>query len=155
MDRHALHALGIPHPYPAGAGAAWIGTHSTLLAAHVANVFAIIERQSGALVGAVGLEIAADGREAEVGYWIGVPYWNRGYATEAAAAVLNHGFGEGLALDRVTARHFVRNPASGRVLDKLGMRSVETVTVEKDGRVEHAMRLAISAAEWIERHHFP
>jgi RimJ/RimL family protein N-acetyltransferase len=56
-----------------------------------------------------------------LGYWIGVPYWGNGYATEAGRAVLDHGFGE-LGLNRVYAHCFARNPASRRVLEKLGMR---------------------------------
>jgi RimJ/RimL family protein N-acetyltransferase len=50
-----------------------------------------------------------------------VPFWNRGYATEASAALIAYGFDE-LGLNRVLARHITRNPASGRVMSKLGMR---------------------------------
>ncbi len=57
---------------------------------------------------------------AELGYWVGVPYWGRGYATEAAAAVVEFGF-RVLALERIWARAFARNPASSRVLEKIGM----------------------------------
>jgi RimJ/RimL family protein N-acetyltransferase len=56
----------------------------------------------------------------ELGYWIGVPYWGRGYATEAAGAVVRYGF-DTLALTRIAARAFCRNPASSRVLRKIGM----------------------------------
>ena len=58
---------------------------------------------------------------AELGYWIGVPYWGAGYATEGARAVMQFGF-ETLSLNRIFASHFSRNPASGRVLQKIGMR---------------------------------
>ena len=51
---------------------------------------------------------------------IAVPHWNLGYATEAARAVLAYGFGE-LGLRRIHAGHLTRNPASGRVMEKLGM----------------------------------
>ena len=57
---------------------------------------------------------------AEMGYWIGKPYWNNGYCTEAAEAVLRYGFTE-LGLNRIYAHHFGRNPASGRVMEKIGM----------------------------------
>ena len=56
-----------------------------------------------------------------MGYWIGTPYWGCGFATEATAAVVRYGFEE-LQLNRVHAAHFALNPASGRVLEKLGMR---------------------------------
>jgi len=55
-----------------------------------------------------------------MGYWIARECWNRGYATEAAAALLAYAF-EALGLHRVYARHFPRNPPSGRVMQKLGM----------------------------------
>ena len=56
----------------------------------------------------------------EIGYWVGLPYWNRGYATEASAALLDFGF-DVLGLNRILARHITRNPASGRVMQKVGM----------------------------------
>jgi len=65
--------------------------------------------------------IEADHRRAELGYWIGVPYWGKGYATEAARSVVNYGFST-LELHRIFASHVPANPASGRVLTKIGMR---------------------------------
>jgi RimJ/RimL family protein N-acetyltransferase len=140
--------LRIPHPYPAGGGAAWIGTLAPLLEARVASVFAITERESGGLIGAIGLEVASDGKEAELGYWIGVPHWKRGYATEAASAVLEFAFGGTYALERIIARYFTRNPASGRVLEKIGMRDIGAIIVPKGDRAEHTMLRAITAEEW-------
>lgn len=54
----------------------------------------------------------------EVGYWLGRPYWGKGFATEAARAVT--AFADRLGRGQVTAGHFVDNPASGRVLEKVG-----------------------------------
>ena len=62
---------------------------------------------------------ASGARGASVGYWFARTAWGRGYATEAARALVAHGFDE-LGLDRVVGHHFVENPASGRVLAKLG-----------------------------------
>ena len=62
----------------------------------------------------------SEAERAELGYWIGVPSWNQGYATEAAAAVVSYAFGE-LNLHRVWAQHLARNAASGRVMQKIGM----------------------------------
>lgn len=59
----------------------------------------------------------------ELGYWIGEPYWGNGFAAEAGEAVKSHCFGR-LGLRAVLARHFVGNPASGRVMQKLGMRRI-------------------------------
>ena len=82
--------------------------------------FAIVIRQGLALCGAIGLAIRREHRCAEMGYWIGVPYWGRGYCTEAAGAVLRYGF-EVAGLNRIHAVHFGSNPASGRVMQKVGM----------------------------------
>ncbi len=61
------------------------------------------------------------GHRAELGYWIGEPFWNHGYCTEAARAFLDYAFGA-VGLVRVHASHFSRNPASGRVMRKIGMK---------------------------------
>ena len=83
--------------------------------------FAIERRADGALVGAISLRVEHEHARAELGYWVGVPYWNHGYATEAARATVDWGFRH-LPVQRVFAWHFTTNPASGRVLQKLGMR---------------------------------
>jgi [ribosomal protein S5]-alanine N-acetyltransferase len=116
----AASTINVPHPYPDGAAEMWINSHAALWAERQGMTLAVAERPGGALVGAIGLIIAAADRRAELGYWIGRPYWNRGYATEAGRAVLDYGFGP-LGLHRIMARHLARNPASGRVMQKLGM----------------------------------
>ena len=82
---------------------------------------AITLRRDGRQMGGVGLRVDDQHRHAELGYWLGVPYWGQGYATEAAREMLRYGFEE-LGLHRVFASHFKHNPASGRILVKLGMR---------------------------------
>jgi ribosomal-protein-alanine N-acetyltransferase len=103
----------IPHPYSEQLAAEWIeGVH----AGEEGEVFAIL--RSGALIGCVGYR--AHGRtHAELGYWIGKPYWGMGYATEAARAVIAYAF-ERDGFDYLTVGHFNDNPASGRVIAKLG-----------------------------------
>ena len=81
---------------------------------------AITLRQDGRQIGGIGLRIDEDHKHAELGYWLGVPYWGQGYATEAARELLRHGFEE-LKLHRIFATHFKNNPASGNILRKLGM----------------------------------
>jgi RimJ/RimL family protein N-acetyltransferase len=114
----ALNTLRIPFPYPEGEAERWISTHDTASDDHV---FAVTQREDGALVGCVGLHVKPDHDHAELGYWIGVPFWGRGFASEAAAAVVRFGF-ETLLLNRIFAMHFSRNPASGRVLQNIGMK---------------------------------
>jgi ribosomal-protein-alanine N-acetyltransferase len=82
---------------------------------------AITLRADGRQIGGIGLRLEPQHQHAELGYWLGVPYWGRGYATEAAREVLRYGF-EDLGLHRIFATHFKHNPASGTILKKLGMR---------------------------------
>ena len=82
---------------------------------------AITLRADDRQIGGIGLRINHDQQNAELGYWLGVPYWGRGYATEAAREMLRYGF-EDLGLHRIFASHFAHNPASGRILTKIGMR---------------------------------
>ena len=121
-DRKVAETTGlIPHPYPEGAAEEWIGTHGELFEKTEAAVFAVTLTETGELVGAIGLVINEACRSAEIGYWIGVPFWNRGYGTEAARELIRYGFDE-LDLHRVFAHHFSNNPASGRIMEKIGMR---------------------------------
>ncbi len=112
--------INIPHPYEDGMAESWIADHGSQFAEGRNAVFAIVDRASTELIGAIGLEVDRRNRKAELGYWIAVPYWNNGYATEAASEVVRFGFEE-LDLNRIGARHFSRNPASGRVMRKVGM----------------------------------
>jgi RimJ/RimL family protein N-acetyltransferase len=112
--------LMIPHPYPEDAAVAWIERQEAAHERGDTVEFAIVAREDDSLVGAIGLMLERAHDRAELGYWIGVPYWSRGYATEAAAAVLGYAF-ETLELHRVCAFHYAKNPASGRVLQKIGM----------------------------------
>jgi RimJ/RimL family protein N-acetyltransferase len=72
--------------------------------------------EGGAFVGCMGFKVMGD--EAEFGYWIGRPFWGRGYGTEAGRAVLDHARGLGVRV--ILAEAFPENPASARVLIKLG-----------------------------------
>jgi len=82
---------------------------------------AIVKSDSSELIGAMGLEIEREHARAELGYWIGVPYWGQGFATEAGLAMLRHGF-ESHQLNRIMGHCFAGNLASARVLQKLGMK---------------------------------
>ena len=115
----AATAMTIPHPYEDGVAEAWIETRAPKWEAREALVLAVTSEAEG-LVGTMSLQLKLAHRRAELGYWIGVPFWNRGYATEAAGAVITYGF-DALGLNRIEARHFTFNPASGRVLAKVGM----------------------------------
>jgi RimJ/RimL family protein N-acetyltransferase len=108
----------IPHPYPDGAAEAFIGRTVDGWRDDKSATWAIT--REGALIGCIGLVSLsrAHGR-VSLGYWIGYDEWNRGYATEAGRAVVDFAFADGW--HRVEATHMTRNPASGRVMQKLGM----------------------------------
>jgi len=84
--------------------------------------FLVFERKDGAprLVGSCGLGRRASGA-VEMGYWIARANWGRGFATEACGALIE--IARALGLRQLAASHFIDNPASARVLDKLGFES--------------------------------
>jgi RimJ/RimL family protein N-acetyltransferase len=77
--------------------------------------FAVI--RGGDLIGVCGVE--PRDHAPEIGYWLGAPYWGRGYATEAVRAVIDHAFGA-VGHGTLQAGARVGNPASRRVLEKCG-----------------------------------
>jgi ribosomal-protein-alanine N-acetyltransferase len=141
--------LNIPHPYPVGAATAWIESHQPAWDNGSSATFAIIETQTAKLVGAITLMMKREHRRAELGYWIARDRWNNGYATEASQSILDFGF-EFLGMHRIEARHFVRNPASGQVMEKLGMRKegVERDWAIKWERFESLVVYSILESEW-------
>jgi ribosomal-protein-alanine N-acetyltransferase len=112
--------LNIPHPYKDGMAEEWISKHQSDFEGGKGVTFAITCKTDDFLIGAISLMGMVTGHQAELGYWIGQPYWGQGFCTEAGAAVLRYAFSE-LGLMRVHACHLARNPASGRVMRKLGM----------------------------------
>lgn len=116
----ASNTLNIPYPYEDGMAEQWIGTHAAQFQEGGIITYAVTLRDQYVIIGAVSLGVTARHRRAELAYWMGQPYWNLGYTTEACAALVEYGFSV-LALHRITATHFTRNPASGRVMQKLGM----------------------------------
>ena len=90
-------------------------------------------RTNGAprLIGACG--IGNLNNEAELGYWIGRPYWGLGFATEASRAVVE--IAKAIGHKKLVASHFTDNPASGNVLRKLGFQSTgKTAVRQSNGR---------------------
>lgn len=84
-------------------------------------VWLLTDLVSGQIIGEMGLHVNKESNSAEMGYWIGELFWNLGYASEAMQAILEYGFRE-LNLNKIYASHFGDNPASGRVMEKCGMR---------------------------------
>jgi RimJ/RimL family protein N-acetyltransferase len=147
----AAMTLSIPHPYPDGGAEKWIGTHAQKYADGRVVHFAVIERDSGGLAGAIGLTPEPGHGRAELGYWIAKPFWGRGYATEAGHTMLRFGF-EALRLNKIHAAVFIKNPASDRVIRKLGMKWEGRLREHdlKWGVYEDIDVYAVLAREWRE-----
>ncbi len=106
----------LPHPYLRGDAETFLARMAALDYAREA-VF-VIEREDEGPIGVIGLHRTA-AFAPEIGYWLGRPYWGRGFATEAAGALL--AWAKAAWRQRaVISGHFVDNPASGRVLEKAG-----------------------------------
>jgi RimJ/RimL family protein N-acetyltransferase len=110
--RVAGNTVRIPHPYSVGDAEQFIATVNRR---DSETTFVIT--QDDTLIGACGVDMHEAGPE--IGYWLGVPYWGCGYATEAARAVIDHAFGV-LGHQMVVSGARVSNPASRRVLEKCG-----------------------------------
>ena len=107
-------------------------------------------RETGQLIGNVGIRRpSADSTDAEIGYELSPEHWGRGYATEAARAVVRFGFTT-LGLQRITAWTVAENVGSTRVLEKVGLRPEERLS-EHDfykGRHWDVLVYALSVDEW-------
>ena len=139
------HTARVPHPYTTADGEGFVAAAAEERAARLGVTLAIEERVSGQVVGCIGAPFAPG--NAEIGYWLGKPFWNRGYATEAARRLLRALFqdcGRGL----VWGSPEPANPASRRVLEKAGLifaqrermdfparggeREVEVMTIDRE-----------------------
>jgi RimJ/RimL family protein N-acetyltransferase len=112
--RIAENTLRIPHPYRIADAEAFIAVAN----ASEQEIVFLTTLRDGAIVGACGIS-TLDQDAPEIGYWLGVPYWGRGYATEVARALVDHAFAD-LGYERLVSRARVSNPASRRVLEKCG-----------------------------------
>jgi RimJ/RimL family protein N-acetyltransferase len=110
--RVAENTARIPHPYRVADAAEWISAANMQ-----AGERTLLITRNGGVIGACGLELRDE--MPELGYWLGVPYWGKGYATEAVRALIDHAFDE-LGHETLVAGARVTNPASRRVLEKCG-----------------------------------
>ena len=142
--------LTIPHPYEDGVAESWIDRHHDAFVSRRGVTFAMTRKTDKVLVGAISLMNIAQDHQAELGYWVGVPYWGKGFCTEAGKLVTDYAFSY-LGLVRLHAGHLARNPSSGRVLQKIGFihEGSRTGHVKKWGRLEDVevyglMRMGVS-----------
>lgn len=116
----AKNTLNIPHPYTKEDATAWIKNCEETYINQTRYSFAVRLKASPALIGGIGLTPNKRFNHAELGYWIAEPFWNKGFATEAAKAVIDFGF-TALKLHKIFATHILENPASGKVMQHIGM----------------------------------
>ena len=141
--------MNIPHPYEDGMAEEWIESHEPGYEEGSSATFAIVLKDDAKLIGAIGLRVELGANKAELGYWIGRLFWNNGYATDATVATLTFGFNE-LQLNRIHAKHFARNPSSGRVMEKAGMVLEGTARQDtiKWGQYEDLVSYGILREDW-------
>ncbi len=143
--------ISVPHPFTLEQARNWISSHALSFAQGTAVHFAIELKASRSLAGAIELRaISQEHSHGELSFWVAPGGWGQGLATEGTTAVIRHGF-EQLGLNRIQAFHMVRNPGSGRVLEKIGMRreGVLRQLVRKWGQFEDVVLMAILRADWI------
>ncbi len=121
--------------------------------------YAIVLNETGLPIGSIGLrfhsDLAQKDDEAELGFWLGVPYWGRGIVPEAAKRLLAHAFGE-LKLARVWCGYYEGNEKSKRVQEKLGFKhqwTTEEVPVPKLGETRRGHANLMTREEWAELSH--
>jgi RimJ/RimL family protein N-acetyltransferase len=162
-ERVACTTARIPHPYPAGGAKAWLEdaargereNKQVSLAITLAGTRSpgreLDPGDTGHLIGSISLSLRSGGNW-EIGYWLGHAWWNKGFMTEAAHALVKYGFTR-LGLSEIGASHWVQNPASGRVMQKLGMKltHVSTEFFEVRGQAMELMHYAITRDQWSRR----
>lgn len=116
----AATTLSISHPFTLEDAEEWLQNKEKDYSEGKELAWAICLKSSGKLIGAIGMRLEPKHESAELGFWVGKPYWGNGFVTEAGTKVVQYSFRK-LGLYRLEAHHMVGNKASGRVLEKLGM----------------------------------
>lgn len=116
----AQYTLNIPHPYAEKDAIYWLNMAYQGFKEGTQHVFAIRLKPGLEFIGGIGLVIARRFHRAEIGYWVGKPFWNNGYTSEAMKPIIEYGF-QKLNLNKIYATHLRENPASGKVMEKNGM----------------------------------
>ncbi len=160
--KEVAETTNLPHPYSKEMAEEWIKTHEPAFMEGKSATYAITLKDSGELIGAIslmGFTKQSIGirdlynqdlcNHARIGFWIGVPYWNKGYCTEAGKAVLEYGFLE-RGLNRIYTGYMSSNPASGRVLEKLGMvyEGTQRQHITRLAEYEDLVLVGILKSEW-------
>ncbi len=117
----AKNLSSLPYPYKEEDAKKWIESALKKFDDKMVMNFVITDKTSGCYMGNIDLIFSHQHNHATLGYWLGKPYWGRGYMSEAVKELIRYGF-EVLKLHRIVSHHFHTNPASGRVMQKAGMK---------------------------------
>lgn len=142
--------LNIPHPYPEESAHWWINHSHEGFNTGERSTFAIERKEDGQFMGGMGIHISKRDLKATAGYWIGKPFWGHGYATESLKRIIKYGFEEVDGLNRIQANHLIDNLASGRVMEKAGMKQEAILEdyYQKDGKGRTVVQYRILKREW-------
>jgi RimJ/RimL family protein N-acetyltransferase len=141
----------LPYPYTLEMAKGWIQTHKPRFQDRKDATYAITLKKTGEIVGTISLmDISEKSSHARIGFWVGVPYWNNGYCTEAGRAILEYGFKE-RNLNRIYTGYMKSNLASGRVLEKLGMKyeGTQREQITMLGEYEDLVLVGLLRKEWV------
>jgi ribosomal-protein-alanine N-acetyltransferase len=143
--------LTIPHPYPKGSSKQFISSMVDAEKEGKIVIFAVINKEDKRLIGIINISNNKTHERGELAYWIGKPFWGKGFGTEAANAILKLGFEE-LHLNRIFAAAFTNNPGSWRIMEKIGMKYEGTLKqhVVKWGEYKDLTYYGILADEFFE-----
>lgn len=144
--------ISLPHPYPDGEAARYIARQQAEHNAGMSVTFVIEDKTEACFCGLVEIrEIEREHSQAELSFWITVESWGQGYMSEAVQAVVRYVF-ENLGLNRLYAYHMLRNPGSGRVLEKNGFRQEGLLRqrVRKWDQFEDVALWAALRQEWLD-----
>lgn len=142
--------ISLPHPYPANEAERYVARQKAEREAERSVTFTIKHKTEGVFCGLVEVrDIDREHSLGELSFWLALEVWGRGYMSEVIQAVVRYGF-EGLGLNRLYAYHMMRNPASGRVLEKSGFKQEGLLRqrVQKWGKFENVALWAILRQEW-------
>jgi len=112
--------LEIPHPISEADALEWIKFTHEDFEKNGNYFFGIYLKSTREFIGSITLGMNSHHKRAALGYWLGLPFWNKGYATEAAKAIIDFGF-KSLKLNKIYASYMVQNIASKNVMERVGM----------------------------------
>ncbi|WP_106767511.1 GNAT family N-acetyltransferase [Paenibacillus faecalis] len=147
--------LYIPHPYEDGIAEEWIKTHADHFNENRSLTLAIAHKEQKYVIGSISIAFHTKFNHGELAYWVGKKYSNHGYCTEAAKGIVKYAFEE-MHLNRIYARYLGNNPASGKVMQKLGMTYEGTLRqhVKKWDKYEDLVYYGLLKDEYLNSHLF-